>query len=141
VLSHRRACPRLLAVFLLVACARSKEMPRVATDASSDASAEVCRALASRGAPEVRLAGSLPLQLGGALFVFRATSPGAILHALEPFGLREVKAVGCEPGKVVVFVPGVQARDLPVLEQGIVAGSGAHTEESVCVAPQRAGPI
>jgi hypothetical protein len=139
VLSNRRASPRLPAVLLLVACARSKETPRVATVASSDAS--VCRALAAPGALEARLAGALPLQLGGALFVFGGTSHGAVLRALDPFGVSDVKVVGCDSGKVVVFVPGLKARDLRALEQGIVAGSGAHTEESVCVAPQRTGPI
>jgi hypothetical protein len=133
-------CPRLLAVLLLLSCARSKEKPRAATVASPDASAPVCRALAAPGAPDVRFASALPMQFGGVLFVFGGTSPGAVLRALEPFGFNVVKVVGCDPGKVVVFVEGAAAHDLERLERRIVTHTGARTEESVVVAPHRAAP-
>lgn len=126
----------LLGVALVVAagCARPKEAP---ARTSGDQPAQVCAALAGPGGLAARLANALPLQLGGALYVFEGTGPGSISPALEDLGLRETHVVGCGANDVVVFVPGVEAGDVDRLEASIAAGTKARAKEKVAVPPTR----
>src|SRR6187455_1429538 len=71
---------------------------------------QVCRQLGASGPIEERLAATMPLSLGGALYWFDGVQTGALPRALDPLGLQNVEVVECGVGEIVVFVPGVDAR-------------------------------
>jgi hypothetical protein len=111
-------------------CAPRKQTTSVPTN--------VCTALAGTGPLEARLAAALPLQVGGALYLFEGTQPSLVLAAIEPLGLQQSHVVGCGTDQVVVFVPGVMPDAVVRLEATIVGGAKARTKEAVAVPPQSA---
>jgi len=124
-----------VAVVLSPGCTRPKQQTSAPAQSSAVESAAVCSALVGSGTLETRLANVLPLELGGALYVFEGTQPSAIAKLLASLGLRQTRVVGCS-NVVVVWVPGVAQDAAANLEASIVLNVEARTKERA-VAPPR----
>ncbi|HEY4184575.1 MAG TPA: hypothetical protein VGP07_05865 [Polyangia bacterium] len=129
-----------LLVFALVSsCARPKETTPSAVGPPADDGAPICTALAARGPLAERFATIFPLDRGGSLFVLGPAGTEPVARALEPFGLREARVIGCQPDSVVLFIPAVDSRGAEKIEERLLAVVPKSRVREKLMAPPR-GP-
>lgn len=121
-----------LALLAATGCAKPQEPTTAGAVPEATPEAKTCAALASAGPLAARMAGVFPLQLGGAIFVFRGADARAISRVFDSLELRETKVVACDHD-VVAWVQAIDAANAASLDAMVRAAVPAITTSQVAV--------